>query len=551
MTTTISTWKSSVTSAGAGTRTGSTGRGTLTLTPTPTPIAAPTPVVAQAQTSTSTGGGGGSGLMDTSDIDMLKDALGGTGVDLRKKNLSIIPPGPTATAKEGTVTRLRPHTLPRITTHPTKTERGNSRFDARNRILFSRYLEENENGADIPEVAIMDMASDAYGGGVETILAFTFNTLLKAVVMDAKNMLKIEEDISKIHRFIIDTDTKKSYIYKLKTNDIKPIPYVSSGDPKFHYKVIDLYGDGEHCAPPEAETLLPNLVQTPDPTPLSFPKAPIYIRSELNLRFRRGYVYSTSMIISEESKNIESQRLYKIATPPGVRPLSYNEQSKKYILGPVEGMIQMPAGVPFVVNIDGDLNKNITIACLQTLDSLKGYQEYSTIEQTFQEVVKLTWGDSDNLPIFCLDGTKLNHRSQPAKEDRYDGSVSLGITVEEVSDGYVQPAAQAVTNEAKAIQLALLTCLAKLYKLIMPLCISKQELDVKLFRDADVNALCCGSFLSGFSGVQRNTSSSTQGGDLVTSLNIDSGAWHTDFKDSIVGWTLLIAIFRLPPGMYS
>ncbi|KAJ3974717.1 cytochrome P450 [Lentinula raphanica] len=30
--------------------------------------------------------------------------------------------------------------------------------------MVARYLEENENGADIPEVAIMDMASDAYGG---------------------------------------------------------------------------------------------------------------------------------------------------------------------------------------------------------------------------------------------------------------------------------------------------------------------------------------------------------------------------------------------------
>lgn len=30
--------------------------------------------------------------------------------------------------------------------------------------MVSRYLEENENGGDIPEVAIMDMASDAYGG---------------------------------------------------------------------------------------------------------------------------------------------------------------------------------------------------------------------------------------------------------------------------------------------------------------------------------------------------------------------------------------------------
>ncbi|KAH7877875.1 cytochrome P450 [Lentinula edodes] len=45
--------------------------------------------------------------------------------------------------------------------------------------MVSRYLEENENGGDIPEVAIMDMASDAYGGGVETTLSSIYGFLLQ------------------------------------------------------------------------------------------------------------------------------------------------------------------------------------------------------------------------------------------------------------------------------------------------------------------------------------------------------------------------------------
>ncbi|KAE9394946.1 cytochrome P450 [Gymnopus androsaceus JB14] len=45
--------------------------------------------------------------------------------------------------------------------------------------MVLRYLEENKNGANIPEEAIMDAASDAYGAGVETTLSFIYGFLLQ------------------------------------------------------------------------------------------------------------------------------------------------------------------------------------------------------------------------------------------------------------------------------------------------------------------------------------------------------------------------------------
>lgn len=306
--------------------------------------------------------------------------------------------------------------------------------------------------------------------------------------------------------------------------------------------------NGGNPSPELLSTLVPNALTIPDPDPLVFPRAPTYTLSGLDHRYRRGYIYSTPISLTLESKKEETERLYKIATPPGVRPRGFNPTTKQFIMGPVEGMIQMPPGVPFVVNIDGDEERYITVACLQTPQSLRNYSEWPSIQRYLNEVTDLTWGTATTKPIYLLDGTKLNLRSQGEKEDRADGSASHGITVEEYGAGYVQPAAQAVTDEAVILQLKLMTRLAALYALIVPLCVSKQEWEARKFRNEDVNALCCGQVNSGFSGVQKNVSSSSKGGSLVKSLDINTGAWHTDADDDPVGETLIIAVFRLPPG---
>lgn len=83
-------------------------------------------------------------------------------------------------------------------------------------------------------------------------------------------------------------------------------------------------------------------------------------------------------MLIEFSTREEAELLYNIATPAGVYLLQFDTSSKSYIMGTVEDMIEMPPGVPFVVNIDGDESHSITVACLQTLDSLQGYSKYPT-----------------------------------------------------------------------------------------------------------------------------------------------------------------------------
>lgn len=57
-------------------------------------------------------------------------------------------------------------------------------------------------------------------------------------------------------------------------------------------------------------------------------------------------------MLIEFSRREEAKSLYNIATPAGVYLLQFDTSSKSYIMGPVEGMIEMPPGVPFIVNID-------------------------------------------------------------------------------------------------------------------------------------------------------------------------------------------------------
>ena len=65
-----------------------------------------------------------------------------------------------------------------------------------------------------------------------------------------------------------------------------------------------------------------------------------------------------------------------------------------------------------------------------------------------------------------------------------------------------------------------------------------------------MNVLYCGALNSGFSGVQKNVLSSRGGGSLVEELGIDTGAWHTDSDDDPEGETVVVGLFRLPPGMH-
>ncbi|KAJ8075902.1 hypothetical protein PM082_021534 [Marasmius tenuissimus] len=285
--------------------------------------------------------------------------------------------------------------------------------------------------------------------------------------------------------------------------------------------------------------------------------APTYtLNEELDSRWRRGYVYSSSVSVRHADKARESDRLYKIATPPGVQPVCYDAQNKQWIMNPVDGMIEIPAGIPFVAKLNGfeststeeGRERYLTTACLQTLESIDELYllESSAVRTYVEEVQAITWGDRNTQPIFMMDGRKLNDRSGPELQNCADGSSSHGPTVEEVGPGWVISASQGSSDFALIQQMKLLTRLAALYRLIVPMCVLKMEWDIWLARAQDVNAVCCGGSF-GFTSLQKNVSLKRHGGVLAV-LGLLAAAWHVDIEDDPAGWTLILCILQLPPG---
>ncbi|KAF5378259.1 hypothetical protein D9757_009142 [Collybiopsis confluens] len=71
------------------------------------------------------------------------------------------------------------------------------REDRANPSMVLHYLEQNKNGADIPEKAIMEMASDAYGGGVETTLSSIYGFFLQ-MTKNPHIQLKAQTELDRV-----------------------------------------------------------------------------------------------------------------------------------------------------------------------------------------------------------------------------------------------------------------------------------------------------------------------------------------------------------------
>ncbi|KAK7037431.1 hypothetical protein VNI00_011182 [Paramarasmius palmivorus] len=303
-----------------------------------------------------------------------------------------------------------------------------------------------------------------------------------------------------------ENERRWDMVFGLCNNEISAISLsdLDIYDSRFLYPISHLSHGGAPVKPPQ-QSLTPHPISIKEPGDFRFPRAPTY---ELNCSLDRLYIHA-----------------------------------------PVEGMIPMPLGVPFVATLAGDPRQFLSVACFLTLDVIQSLYptDYILVKRYFDEVEALSWGDRDHPPLFMMDGLKLNHRSGGRKDDCYDGSSSHGPTVEEVGDGFIIPASQACTDLATIQQIKLTTRLSALYRLIMPLCVSKMEWDAWVFRAEDLNAICCGGSF-GFSGLQMNVSSAWKGGSLSPFIGILQGAWHPDVNDDPIGWTLLVALLRLPAG---
>jgi hypothetical protein len=297
------------------------------------------------------------------------------------------------------------------------------------------------------------------------------------------------------------------------------------------------------------ETLEPQPITIPPPSGSSFPLAPTYIRNTIpDRRFRRGYYYTTDVLTSNETKEAEKDRMYSICAPPGTEPQAYDAENHEFVMGPIEGMIELPPGFPFTVALDGDARDTITVACLQTMESLEMYEEYEEITELVERVWEETWGTKTTVPLYRL-GLIPNTRSSVLVPGRADGSYSLGVTVGEGQGiGVVQPVTQVNSPEAVIRMERLLSYLHTLWRLIVPLCVSKLEWVAWEGRAVDMNVFCPGGINPAFTGCQKNVSSARFGGTLKDFIGFIQGYWHLDHKDDQTGWTLLMVLLRIPPG---
>ncbi|KDQ52529.1 hypothetical protein JAAARDRAFT_50215 [Jaapia argillacea MUCL 33604] len=204
-----------------------------------------------------------------------------------------------------------------------------------------------------------------------------------------------------------------------------------------------------------------------------------------------------------------------------------------------------------------------TVACLQTLESLKQYGVYDECIRWIKELVELTWGRkaSDGIeaipPVYEL-GLKRNDRSQKNfPPDNHDGSYSLAATVGKgQGQGPTMPATQVNTEAANKQIGRINTALSELIHLIFPCCISKLEYDLSQFVAENNNVPSFGKYLSNATGVQLNISSTfdilstddIEEGDLAKSIGEVQGTFHPDTSDHAALWTGLLLMFRLPPG---
>ena len=93
-----------------------------------------------------------------------------------------------------------------------------------------------------------------------------------------------------------------------------------------------------------------------------------------DISYIKGYTYSTSYNLTQHE--VHCKPLISITTPPNFQA----EYADSYYTAKlIPGMIQMVAGVPFMVNIKDKQGCMQTIGCMQTLKLLQHYSDYGLI----------------------------------------------------------------------------------------------------------------------------------------------------------------------------
>ncbi|KAJ6617940.1 hypothetical protein B0H10DRAFT_2379738 [Mycena sp. CBHHK59/15] len=364
---------------------------------------------------------------------------------------------------------------------------------------------------------------------------------------------------------------------------------------------------------PEAERLVPAPAATPPPFG-SYPQAPEYVlNSDPDHSYRRGYRYAVPFNTSDREIERERERMLNIQMPPSVHPSRFHLPTRTFQCDPIPGMVQLPMGIPLVHHINGDPKRAVTAVCGHTLETLMQYEEGPKVRALIPRLMTLTWGIAKSntcagVPgIFELPGMQTNLRSKNIKAKILvpgDGSYNLASTHGEgEGHGTFMPAVQTNTPVAAATIKEVLEILHKIYRFVMPLCISRFEWDMLEFNSRENNVIAFGGLEPGPTSCQNNASSasnivnipldvvdahkqpsSSTGKQQPEEAPSDSpnpppqplpkpapapdktinlvefllsllrksigeqGGIHGDFKDDAIAYTLFLLLFRLPPG---
>ncbi|KAJ7754327.1 hypothetical protein DFH07DRAFT_959776 [Mycena maculata] len=272
---------------------------------------------------------------------------------------------------------------------------------------------------------------------------------------------------------------------------------------------------------PDVEKLVP-APAVPKPEFGSYPQAPEYtLNAELDRSYCRGWRYAAPFWTFNREQ--ERERMLEIRMPPNVAPTRLNMLTCSFVCNPIPGMVQLPLGIPLVHQVNGDPKRAVTVVCAHTLTTLAQYKEGPQIAALVPRLMELTWGrepsgDDPGLPaIFEHIGMKTNLRSKVVNLSKFknDGSYNLASTHGEgEGHGHFAPAVQTNTPEAAAAIKEVLRILHRLYRLVIPLCVSRFEWDMMEFNRYENNVVAFGGIEPGPTSCQGNASSAANVFDL-------------------------------------
>jgi hypothetical protein len=290
------------------------------------------------------------------------------------------------------------------------------------------------------------------------------------------------------------------------------------------------------------ELVAPPAIHPPQDSGHLYPMAPSYQLCQDN-RYQRCCAYVTDFHVS--TKAIVADKLLRLITPPGI---DCHVEDGQLVVDPIPGMILMPPGIPFANRINGSEKHLITIACVQTVDSMQQYSCGSEIKNLADQFVQLAFGKpaahgQPAIPAIYDLGLKHNDRSAKHQSDPRNGSSSMATTkIEGDGRGTIAPAVQVHHSQLQSL---LQVCYA-LYQHIVPACISKFEYDMLAWIFKDNNVPGFGGPNTNNTGLQVNVSSDI--GELASMIGQVQGRLHTDINDYHPAFTLMTLALRLPPG---